>query len=75
MAQLLTLKLTRSDPSNSWGFRLQGGKDFGTPLLIQKVSLFGKNFYNLIKSCSSCKTKRMVGRYTCVKRIDVIVNG
>ncbi|KAL6963444.1 LIM domain-binding protein 3 [Sarracenia purpurea var. burkii] len=39
MAQLLTLRLTRNDSSTSWGFRLQGGKDFGTPLLIQKVNV------------------------------------
>ena len=38
MAQVYSCRLTRSDPSSSWGFRLQGGKDFGTPLLIQKVS-------------------------------------
>ncbi len=24
--------------SPSWGFRLQGGADFGTPLIVQKVS-------------------------------------
>lgn len=38
MAQLINLKLTRNDQSSPWGFRLQGGKDFGTPLLIQKVN-------------------------------------
>ncbi|KAL5244921.1 hypothetical protein ACI65C_012331 [Semiaphis heraclei] len=38
MAQLITLKLSRHDQSSPWGFRLQGGKDFGTPLLIQKVN-------------------------------------
>lgn len=37
MAQLINLKLSRNDQSSPWGFRLQGGKDFGTPLLIQKV--------------------------------------
>ncbi|XP_044752672.1 PDZ and LIM domain protein Zasp isoform X8 [Coccinella septempunctata] len=36
MATLLTVKLTKGDSPN-WGFRLQGGKDFGTPLVIQKV--------------------------------------
>ncbi|XP_025408376.1 PDZ and LIM domain protein Zasp isoform X7 [Sipha flava] len=38
MAQLINLKLSRNDKSSPWGFRLQGGKDFGTPLLIQKVN-------------------------------------
>lgn len=38
MAQLINLQLSRNDRSSPWGFRLQGGKDFGTPLLIQKVS-------------------------------------
>lgn len=37
MAQLLGVKLSRFD-STPWGFRLQGGKDFGGPLLIQKVN-------------------------------------
>ena len=37
---LLTLsaKLDRSDGNTSWGFRMFGGKDFGAPLSIQKVS-------------------------------------
>lgn len=39
MAQMMSVRLTRADAPN-WGFRLQGGKDFGTPLVIQKVSNF-----------------------------------
>lgn len=34
--EILTVRLSRVD-AQPWGFRLQGGKDFGTPLLIQKV--------------------------------------
>lgn len=37
MAQLIPIKLSRFDNS-PWGFRLQGGKDFGTPLVVQKVN-------------------------------------
>ncbi|XP_050309317.1 PDZ and LIM domain protein Zasp isoform X4 [Anthonomus grandis grandis] len=37
MATLTTVRLSKGD-SPSWGFRLQGGKDFGTPLVIQKVN-------------------------------------
>lgn len=37
MAQIITARLSRND-AQPWGFRLQGGKDFGTPLVIQKVS-------------------------------------
>lgn len=37
MAGLITVRLSRND-SQPWGFRLQGGKDFGAPLLIQKVT-------------------------------------
>jgi hypothetical protein len=40
MAQIITARLARND-ATPWGFRLQGGKDFGTPLLIQKVSFAG----------------------------------
>jgi hypothetical protein len=46
MAQLVTVRLDRHD-SQPWGFRLQGGKDFGTPLLLQKVSM--KSIYTLLK--------------------------
>ncbi|XP_073982413.1 Z band alternatively spliced PDZ-motif protein 52 isoform X4 [Rhodnius prolixus] len=37
MAQIVSVRLSRTDTS-PWGFRLQGGKDFGQPLLIQKVN-------------------------------------
>lgn len=32
----MSVRLNRGD-AQSWGFRLQGGKDFGTPLVVQKV--------------------------------------
>lgn len=50
MAQLITVRLCRGDAS-PWGFRLQGGKDFGTPLVVQKVSK--KNMLKII-----CNTLR-----------------
>lgn len=37
MSQVITARLSRND-AQPWGFRLQGGKDFGTPLVIQKVN-------------------------------------
>jgi membrane-associated protease RseP (regulator of RpoE activity) len=37
MSQIITAQLSRTD-GQPWGFRLQGGKDFGTPLVIQKVN-------------------------------------
>ncbi|XP_062530970.1 PDZ and LIM domain protein Zasp isoform X6 [Bombyx mori] len=37
MAQLITVRLNKSD-HQPLGFRLQGGKDFGTPLVVQKVN-------------------------------------
>ncbi|KAJ9591099.1 hypothetical protein L9F63_002380, partial [Diploptera punctata] len=45
MAQLISVKLSRFDAS-PWGFRLQGGKDFGAPLLIQKD--MSRNFCRII---------------------------
>ncbi|XP_012944395.1 PDZ and LIM domain protein 3 isoform X2 [Aplysia californica] len=36
-AEKLQLRLARPDSSVSWGFRLQGGIDFSTPLSIQSV--------------------------------------
>jgi hypothetical protein len=38
MAQLTTVRLSRGE-GQPWGFRLQGGKDFGTPLVLQKVNV------------------------------------
>ena len=38
MSQLITVKMFKSD-NQPWGFRLQGGTDFGLPLSIQKVRL------------------------------------
>ena len=35
----LEAKLERTDSSTPWGFRMQGGKDFSSPLTIQRVSL------------------------------------
>ncbi|XP_061175633.1 PDZ and LIM domain protein Zasp-like [Saccostrea echinata] len=37
-AETLTVQLYRPDPGISWGFRLQGGVDFSTPLSIQSVN-------------------------------------
>lgn len=37
MAQLINVRLSRVD-AQPWGLRLQGGKDFGTPLVVQKVN-------------------------------------
>lgn len=39
MAQLISVRLSRVD-AQPWGLRLQGGKDFGTPLVVQKVIFF-----------------------------------
>lgn len=41
MASVLTLeaKLERVDPTTPWGFRMQGGKEFGIPLTILKVRI------------------------------------
>lgn len=51
MAQLINLKLSRNDQSSPWGFRLQGGKDFGTPLLIQKVRKINIINYTIMLHC------------------------
>lgn len=51
MAQLINLKLSRNDQSSPWGFRLQGGKDFGTPLLIQKVRTAIRFFVSIRLLC------------------------
>uniref|UniRef100_A0A182WWE9 PDZ domain-containing protein n=1 Tax=Anopheles quadriannulatus TaxID=34691 RepID=A0A182WWE9_ANOQN len=35
MANLITVRLQRGD-GQAWGFRLQGGKDFSAPLVLQR---------------------------------------
>uniref|UniRef100_A0A182KIU6 PDZ domain-containing protein n=1 Tax=Anopheles christyi TaxID=43041 RepID=A0A182KIU6_9DIPT len=35
MANLMTVRLQRGD-GQAWGFRLQGGKDFSAPLVLQR---------------------------------------
>ncbi|XP_050095940.1 PDZ and LIM domain protein Zasp-like isoform X7 [Anopheles aquasalis] len=37
MANLMTVRLQRGD-GQAWGFRLQGGKDFSAPLVLQRVN-------------------------------------
>ncbi|VDP09950.1 unnamed protein product [Soboliphyme baturini] len=36
--ETVTVRMSRSDPSTIWGFRLHGGKEFSTPLVISKVT-------------------------------------
>jgi len=37
-AETFTVQLTRAAAGQPWGFRLQGGADFATPLSVQSVS-------------------------------------
>lgn len=37
MANLITVRLQRNE-GQPWGFRLQGGKDFSSPLVLQRVN-------------------------------------
>ena len=37
MAQTLTISMSRTN-AQPWGFRLQGGLDFATPLTVLRVS-------------------------------------
>ncbi len=38
VVEVLNVKLQRTEPSVSWGFNVQGGKEFHCPLMIQKVN-------------------------------------
>ncbi|KAI9576709.1 hypothetical protein GQX74_010691 [Glossina fuscipes] len=50
--QLLQIKLSRFD-AQPWGFRLQGGVDFASPLLVQKGNRIAENVLPSypLKSC------------------------
>jgi len=43
---LFRARLERADQSSSWGFRLQGGLEFDTPLTLLKVPKIYISFYN-----------------------------
>ncbi len=38
VVEVLNVKLQRTDQGVSWGFNVQGGKEFHCPLVIQKVN-------------------------------------
>ena len=40
LVEVLSVKLQRTDQSVSWGFNVQGGKEYSCPLVIQKVKNF-----------------------------------
>jgi len=42
-AETLTVQLSRDAAGQPWGFRLQGGADFATPLSVQSVRVCLKN--------------------------------
>ncbi|KAH1024718.1 hypothetical protein HUJ05_004164 [Dendroctonus ponderosae] len=52
MASMSTVRLTKGDSPN-WGFRLQGGKDFGTPLVIQKMYQNPQRYREFLNTASS----------------------
>jgi C-terminal processing protease CtpA/Prc len=37
-AEVLNIRLKRPNNTVSWGFNIQGGKEFSSPLLIQKIT-------------------------------------
>ena len=44
----MQVQLSRDALSTPWGFRLQGGKDFKTPLTIQRVSTINDIIFNAL---------------------------
>ena len=71
--QPMEIKMARFENS-PWGFRLHGGADFGTPLSIQKVSLFS-TFCTIIISSgfSSHPSLVTVQIVTCMKYLIVAI--
>lgn len=70
MAQLLSVRLNRVD-AQPWGLRLQGGADFGTPLVVQKVSR-SRLFYLQKKKEPNFKSMRkryiiLISSFSCRK--------
>jgi len=38
-AKAATVRMNRAGQQVPWGFRLHGGADYGSPLVVQKVSI------------------------------------
>lgn len=38
--ETVTVRMSRSDSSTAWGFRLEGGSDYSRPIAIAGVRLF-----------------------------------
>nr|CAD7597789.1 unnamed protein product [Timema genevievae] len=78
MAQLISVKLSRFD-ATPWGFRLQGGKDFGSPLVIQKnlnldLSVTGKLGKTILTPSSSSSPVRIVQLATLIYSIGQLLS-
>ena len=63
-AQTLRIVLQKEVPGQSWGFRMQGGSDFTTPLSVQMVSK-KLAMRDLSPSVDSCHT-RLAYRCVCL---------
>lgn len=75
MAQLMNVRLSRVD-AQPWGLRLQGGKDFGTPLLVQKVSTIYqacKRSFKMLLQPSSNLTPEL--QISCIKLYQYFIFG
>lgn len=44
--QVVSVRLRRGTTSTPWGFRMQGGYEYGTPLCISQVSLLSNILLN-----------------------------
>ena len=55
--EIFRIQLTRRDSGLSWGFRLQGGVDFNTPLSVQVVSTNPLFMLTVILECFSFYVK------------------
>lgn len=66
MANLITVRLQRNE-GQPWGFRLQGGKDFSSPLVLQRVSTITIHYkeymtndilWRILRNLASCSYVR-----------------
>lgn len=46
--ETVTVRMSRGDEGTPWGFRLQGGHEFGSSLTIGKVRLFPTGLYQTL---------------------------
>ncbi len=62
-AKAVTIRMSRQDQREPWGFRLHGGTDYGCPLIVQKVRMMRFSFVGAYTACKDFTQPNIVSQY------------